>query len=122
MRHFNRILGFVAVSFVLVFLGRVNKMGLYTAYFRTLADVEVRNSQALDHGDAHFEQGTIEQGLAPAYQPRVGGGSAALAMLVRVLVQPSQAEDLAFPEQPEIGQPLQLRCMNEVAPRAPSLS
>lgn len=122
MRQFNRILGFVAVSFVLVFLGRVNKMGLYTAYFRTLADVEVRNSQALDHGDAHFEQGTIDQEIAPVHQPRVGGGSAALVMVVRVLVQTDRLDDLAFPGQPEIGQPFQFRCMNEVAPRAPSFS
>lgn len=45
MPRFNRILGFVSVSFVLVFLGKISKTDLYTAYFKTIADVEVRNSQ-----------------------------------------------------------------------------
>lgn len=49
MPRFNRVLGFLSVSFVLLFIAKINKMELYTAYFRTLADVEIRNSQALRH-------------------------------------------------------------------------
>ncbi|MFM2377239.1 MAG: hypothetical protein RLZZ165_2336 [Bacteroidota bacterium] len=54
MRHLNRILGFVTVGFVLVFMGKVSKTSLYSAYFKTIADVEIRNSQALHPGDADF--------------------------------------------------------------------
>ena len=45
MQRINRILAFASVSFVLIFIAKINKVGLYTAYFKTIAEVEVRNSQ-----------------------------------------------------------------------------
>lgn len=55
MPHLNKILGFVAVSFVLVFLGKISKVELYRAYFRTIEEVEVRNTQGLDTPDQRLE-------------------------------------------------------------------
>jgi hypothetical protein len=52
MRRFNHILGFLAVSFVLVFMSKVNKVGLFSAYIKTIADVEIRNSHQIKSGDA----------------------------------------------------------------------
>jgi hypothetical protein len=60
MRHLDRVLGFIAVGFVLVFMGKVSKTSLYTAYFKTIADVEIRNSQALHPVDADFVSGLPE--------------------------------------------------------------
>ena len=48
MRIFNRISIFLAVSGALMLFGRINKFDLYHAYFRTIADVEVRNSQGIE--------------------------------------------------------------------------
>lgn len=45
MKRFHRIAAFASVSFVLFFIAKINKIDLYTAYFKTIADVEVRNSQ-----------------------------------------------------------------------------
>ena len=48
MRSFNKIWGFLAVGFLLVFSGKVSKASLFTAYVKTIAEVEVRNTQDLD--------------------------------------------------------------------------
>lgn len=52
MPRINRIIGFITVSFILIFVAKINKMGLFSAYFKTIADVEVRNSQQMpEHGN-----------------------------------------------------------------------
>lgn len=48
MPKLNKIWGFVAVGFVLVFFAKINKVSLYTAYFKTITEVEIRNSADLD--------------------------------------------------------------------------
>jgi len=60
MRHLNKILGFVAVSFVLVFLGKINKVDLYRAYFKTIAEVGGRNTQDLDAISLRLQLATVE--------------------------------------------------------------
>ena len=50
-RSVVHIAGFFAVGFVLAFLGRINKTDLYHTFFRTIQDVEIRNSQALSNQD-----------------------------------------------------------------------
>ncbi len=47
MRSFNKIWRFLAVGFVLVFSGKVSKASLFTAYVKTIAEVEIRNTQDL---------------------------------------------------------------------------
>jgi hypothetical protein len=115
MRQFNRILGFVAVSFVLVFLGKVNKVGLYTVYFKTLADVEIRNSTAHDHGDTQFVAAGAEREVQNLTHST--GGNAVLAdeNLLLLAQEEGQSIILDAPAAPSLG----LRCFMEVAPRAP---
>jgi hypothetical protein len=45
MLQFKRIAGFLAIGFILVFVAKIDKMGLFSVYFKTIAEVEVRNSQ-----------------------------------------------------------------------------
>jgi hypothetical protein len=120
MHRFNRILGFVAVSFVLVFLGKVNKTGLFTAYFKTIADVEIRNSHSLDHGDADFVAALIRKGTQPL---EVEPQFSAVGMLP-IAHWPSTffaAQSPSLPIAPEAISRLGLRCFQEVAPRAPGV-
>ncbi|MEM0997363.1 MAG: hypothetical protein AAGN35_09805 [Bacteroidota bacterium] len=56
MQRINRILAFASVSFVLIFIAKINKVGLYTAYFKTIAEVEIRNSQDVKAGDLLLNQ------------------------------------------------------------------
>jgi hypothetical protein len=56
MQRINRIIAFASVSFVLLFIAKINKAGLHTAYFKTLADSEIRNSQDLEHYDLQLSQ------------------------------------------------------------------
>jgi hypothetical protein len=115
MRQFNRILGFVAVSFVLAFMGKVNKVGLYTVYFKTLADVEIRNSTALDHGDVQY----VTVGAAEEVQRlATAAGSAALPTADK-LAFPAFAEVIPFYRNTSAAPSMGLRCFMEVAPRAP---
>lgn len=44
----NKILSFLAVSFVLVFMGKISKVSLFSAYFKTISEYEIRNSVDLD--------------------------------------------------------------------------
>ncbi|HEX2899181.1 MAG TPA: hypothetical protein VHS96_05600 [Bacteroidia bacterium] len=117
MRQFNRILGFVAVSFVLVFLGKVSKTSLYTVYFKTIADVEIRNSHALDLGDAHFDLAlTDKSSQAQPNNTAPGAGD-----LAKIDLQPltlSAQGDLLSNDLVQ-AEPLGLRCFMDVAPRAP---
>ncbi len=115
MRQFNRIAGFVAVSFVLVFLGKVSKVSLYTAYFKTLADVEVRNSTAHDHGDTQYEAvapGRVIQELVTA-----AGGSAVTTAYE--WSSPVFAASTPISANAPATESFGLRCFMEVAPRAP---
>ncbi|HHG86110.1 MAG TPA: hypothetical protein ENJ82_15280 [Bacteroidetes bacterium] len=45
MHRIYRIAAFTSVSFVLFFMAKISKVDLYTAYFKTITDVEIRNSQ-----------------------------------------------------------------------------
>ncbi len=55
MRSFKYIWRFIAVGFVLVLSGKVSKASLFTAYIKTIAEVEVRNTQDLKDGDSQVE-------------------------------------------------------------------
>ncbi len=116
MRQFNRILGFVAVSFVLLFLGRVSKTSLYTVYFKTIAEVEIRNSQALDFGDAHFDIASSKE-VGSEGNVVVGGSAAVFACFkFSEFHSPNQSSgSIASQAVPTLG----LRCFMDVAPRAP---
>lgn len=116
MRQFNRILGFVAVSFVLLFLGRVSKTSLYTVYFKTIAEVEIRNSQALDFGDAHFDIASSKE-VGSEGNVVVGGSAAFFACFkFSEFHSPNQSSgSIASQAVPALG----LRCFMDVAPRAP---
>ncbi len=115
MRQFNRILGFVAVSFVLVFLGKVNKVGLYTVYFKTIADVEIRNSTAHDHGDTQFVHATVVRDAEVLAHG--GGGAAGIASLgIEFAATPSSQIVVG---NISTAKPFGLRCFMDVAPRAP---
>ncbi|MEY3444786.1 MAG: hypothetical protein RLZZ519_3067 [Bacteroidota bacterium] len=116
MRQFNRILGFVAVSFVLLFLGRVSKTSLYTVYFKTIAEVEIRNSQALDFGDAHFDIATSNEVVSGTNV--VSGGSAAILQGFELQSRFSGASGSPV-STGNAAIPIALRCFMEVAPRAP---
>lgn len=47
MQSFKRISGFVAVFFVLLFSGKINKVHLWQSWLDRLPEAEVRNSQEL---------------------------------------------------------------------------
>jgi hypothetical protein len=117
MHRFNRILGFVAVSFVLVFMGKVNKTGLFTAYFKTIAEVEVRNSHSLDLVDAHFVAALSQKGRTPLeVEPQF---SAAALPAIPAPALAFAAPSLSLPTHTEAVPALGLRCFQDVAPRAP---
>lgn len=116
MRHFHRILGFVAVSFVLVFIAKVNKGDLYSAYFKTIADVEVRNSTALTYDDLHAAPATHSTESRDLL--RLGAGNADLAnFCFDVHSEFASAYKPTFHE--SAAPTMALRCFLEVAPRAP---
>jgi hypothetical protein len=115
MRQFNRILGFVAVSFVLVFLGKVNKVGLYTVYFKTLADVEIRNSTAHDHGDTQYAIVDAARGQQQLVQHTAGGAG----ILGKGIDFSSHPVGHAIAPAAPVAESFGLRCFMEVAPRAP---
>lgn len=77
MPKLNRIYSFIAVGFVLVFLGKINKVSLFTAYFKTIADVEIRNTQGLEQGALALKVMVPQE--ASASQSPVGGGAILLA-------------------------------------------
>lgn len=117
MRRFNHILGFVAVGFVLVFLGKVSKTSLYSAYFRTIADVEVRNSHSLDSGGAHVVAALTPkatQSLDTHPQPTVGDvpshSQPSLPLALPLNLSSCEAAGTAS---------MGLRCFLDIAPRAP---
>jgi len=55
MRSINKVWGFLAVGFLLVFAGKVSKASLFTAYVKTIAEVEVRNTQDLRESNFQAE-------------------------------------------------------------------
>ena len=77
MPKLNRIYSFVAVGFVLLFLGKISKVGLYTAYFKTIADVEIRNTQGLETEALPLQ--VIETQEAPLVEVPTVSGTALLA-------------------------------------------
>ena len=116
MRQFNRVLGFVAVSFVLLFLGRVSKTSLYTVYFKTIAEVEIRNSQALDLGDAHFDIAA-----APNRNDLTSADPTGFSGILSQFEGHFQSHftEQTTPSKPSVKVSVGLRCFMEVAPRAP---
>lgn len=48
MMIFRTILSFFTVAFLLTLFGKVSKVDLYHAYFKTIQDVEIRNSTGLE--------------------------------------------------------------------------
>lgn len=120
MRQFSKILGFVAVSFVLVFISKVNKTGLFTAYVKTIADVEIRNSQAIKFGDAALVAPVTT--IAQPSKLAVHHGAALAALLVENQIQiPVYASESQIqPISNEEIMPLGMRAKTQFAPRAPN--
>lgn len=118
MPRFNRIIGFLSVSFLLLFVAKINKVELFSAYFKTIADVEIRNSQALyDHGiEATLTQLPSSIDQSPRWSPSFG--AAQLPELLEDVDPASQRPRfLALPELPVVLLPL----IPQVSPRAPSI-
>lgn len=118
MRHFNRLLGFLAVSFVLAFMGKVNKTGLYTAYFKTLADVEIRNSQSFDLADTDLIAALPAKAQAPKLIVPVP--DAATFDESKWSNPFSEMVSVAPPAARSQVASMALRCMSCIVPRAPS--
>jgi hypothetical protein len=117
MRNFNRIIGFVSVSFVLLFIAKINKTELYTAYFRTIADVEIRNSHALRmEGVVHAASSAELAGdVLPEFSVSAGDLAPAFSAL-HALAHPGAHTQTALPEAPWVSQP----CIPQCSPRAPT--
>lgn len=77
MPKLNHIYSFVAVGFVLVFLGKISKLDLYTAYFKTIADVEIRNTQGVESKALPLE--VVEADQAPLVEAPSGPSPVILA-------------------------------------------
>ena len=120
MRRFTKILGFVAVSFVLVFISKVNKTGLFTAYVKTIADVEIRNSQAVKFGDAAVVAPVTEVKAAPNSLRISNAGMAALLSFAPEISNLFRLENEVLPISPLGITPFGLRACQMHAPRAPS--
>lgn len=120
MRRFTKILGFVAVSFVLVFISKVNKIGLFTAYVKTIADVEIRNSQAVKFGDAALVAPVSEVKDAPKLAVIDGPGIAGLIVKTQAIAPIVRFGNAALPDGPSNLQPFGMRACLQHAPRAPS--
>lgn len=117
MRNFNRIIGFISVSFVLLFIAKINKTELYTAYFRTIADVEIRNSHALrTEGVVHAASADLV-GDAQAEQTSSVGDLAPSVPMPKPQAAWTTEEVAALPASPHIAQP----CIPQTSPRAPDL-
>jgi hypothetical protein len=119
MRQFNRILGFVAVGFVLLFVSKVSKTSLYTAYFKTITDVEIRNSHAIAHADAVL-MAPLQQAIAKT-KPVANFSPSPTGLLTEAPVFAAFLEHVGSEGKVLQAQfqPLQLRCLMDVAPRAP---
>lgn len=121
MRRFNQILGFLAVSFVLVFISKVNKVGLFSAYIKTIAEVEIRNSHQIKSSDAALLAPLVEVSSKSAQ----GFSSALLAACLS-----EGFESLHFPHTPSKTLPTKevlaprksVFLMSGHAPRAPGLA
>ena len=120
MRRFTKILGFVAVSFVLVFISKVNKTGLFTAYVKTIADVEIRNSQAVKFGDAALVAPVAEVKDAPKLAVVHSGGNAATLIQSDLNAPIVSVEGKALHPAPTGFTPFGLRASLQHAPRAPN--
>jgi hypothetical protein len=115
MRNFNRIIGFISVSFVLLFIAKINKTELYTAYFRTIADVEIRNSHALRmEGVVHAASADLVGDLQ-VEQAHSAGDLASSAPMPQPQAVCTTEEVAALPASPHIMQP----CIPQTSPRAP---
>lgn len=74
----RKILLYSQVAFVLLFMGKINKAGLYAQYFHTIQDVEIRNSQDLHQSKAKIYK---ELGNSVAHEAGIGPQVTSLAIL-----------------------------------------
>ena len=121
MRRFTKILGFVAISFVLVFISKVNKTGLFTAYVKTIADVEIRNSQAVKFGDAALVAPVAEVKDAPKLAVVFSGGNVATLAQTQLFAPIDSFEGKTLRPAPTGFTPFGLRASLQHTPRAPSV-
>jgi hypothetical protein len=116
MPKINRIIGFVSISFVLLFIAKINKIELYTAYFRTISDVEIRNSHALRlEGIVHVDAADL---LSEVTTPDFHTSAAGLlhgSLADKVHRIPVADVATALPAAPLVMRPLVPQC----SPRAP---
>ncbi|MCB9235424.1 MAG: hypothetical protein H6581_27460 [Bacteroidia bacterium] len=70
MRLVNKSFTFLSVGFLLLFFGKISKVELFQVYFKTLKEVQVRNSVGLDQKSALFsaqdDPEFSDSGLTPA--------------------------------------------------------
>ena len=78
MQRINRIAAFASVSFVLFFIAKINKVDLYTAYFKTIVDVEVRNSQDVLLSGVYLDTDFSLELQSAQVLPEMGGSGLAL--------------------------------------------
>lgn len=118
MPRINRIAAFVSVSFILVFFAKISKVGLYTAYFKTIAEVEIRNSQDLETGSPallqasslEFEQ-KVPAGNSPQLAIHAANGLSAKPKAVPTVAGPSGTSGTIAPR---------FHFFRQCAPRAPT--
>lgn len=96
MRSFKHIFSFVAVSFILLFNGRISKANLYHAYFRTIADVEIRNqTDFADDDDAYVQPAEFSE--TSALQPLISAFGLSIFKVVPPVIR---SESLLLPQGP----------------------
>ena len=113
----NRILGFLAVGIVLVFNAKISKASLYTTFFKSLEDFEVRNSTAVEDYGLLLENGLEKANKASTIEAE--GGAAGSFQLDENSAQWElpQAETLRYDYIPTFSE--RFLCFYERAPRAP---
>lgn len=115
MHNFNRVIGFVSISFVLLFIAKINKTELYTAYFRTIADVEIRNSHALrGEGVVHAASAELVGDVAPDLSASPAQHAADAPELALPAANKSR-HAVSLPSAPWVANP----CIASISPRAP---
>ena len=117
MLQFKRIAGFLAIGFILVFVAKIDKMGLFSVYFKTIAEVEVRNSQQVQEHVADVQISELSN-AGNVQHPQVDAIWANLAEIVPCV----GLGRLDWP-MPDLNQDLdtQQEWMFLVMPRAPGL-
>ena len=115
MRVYKYIIGFITVSFVLVFQGKINKIDLYKAFFIAIQDVEVRNSHGLSLTAVLGSDYYFEDEVNPNSP---NGGLLALASQPDYEVYPP-ASNQGIPASQEIALPFSIALLLSSPTRAP---